>query len=91
MTNCDRASAIAGTPCLAKSADSTTMTVVIGPTFTVAAIAAPLPIGASTTAVTSPIRAAAVASSAVVLVADSPKKSAKINVRFISTSFLPGK
>ncbi|CAB4372203.1 unannotated protein [freshwater metagenome] len=40
----------------------------MGPTFTVAAIAAPLPTGARTTAVTSPIRAAAVASSAVVFV-----------------------
>ena len=89
MTNCESASAIAGTPCAAKSADSTTITDVIGPRFTVAAMAAPLPAGAKTTAVTSPIRAAAVASSVVVFVDVSPKKSAKINVRLISTSFPP--
>ena len=63
---------------------------VIGPWLTVAASAAPLPAGASTTAVTAPMRAPAVASSAVVLLALSPEKSARINTVLISTSSLLG-
>ena len=46
-----------------------TITLLIGPWLTVVARAAPLPAGARTTADTEPIRAAAVANSAVVLVA----------------------
>ena len=88
LTKLASASAIAGTPCFVKSADSTTKTFVIGPWLTVAASAAPLPASAMTTAVTAPIRAATVASSAVVLVALSPAKSAKINTLLISTSSL---
>ena len=62
----------------------------IGPWLTVAASAAPLPLPASTTAVTEPMRAAAVANSAVVLEALSPEKSARINTVLISTSSLLG-
>ena len=54
---------------MAKSADSTIKTLAIGPWLTVAASAAPFPASANTTAVTAPIRAPAVASSAVVLLA----------------------
>jgi len=62
----------------------------MGPWLTVAANAAPFPVPARTTAVTVPIRAPAVASSAVVLVALSPEKSARINTLLISTSSLLG-
>ena len=72
LATCASASAAAGTPHDAKSADSTTSTFAIGPWLTVAASAVPAPGAASTTAVTSPIRAPAVASSAVVLDALSP-------------------
>ena len=66
------------------------MTEEIGPWLTVAARDAPLPLGARTTAVTAPMRAPAVASSAVVLLALSPEKSARINTLLISTSSLLG-
>ena len=88
---CASAFAIAGTPCAAKSSDSITSALAIGPDVRAPARAAPFPAGARTTAVTSPMRAAAVASSAVVLVALSPEKSARINTLLISTSFQTGK
>ena len=62
----------------------------MGPWFTVAASAAPFPLPARTTAVTAPIRAPAVASSAVVLVDLSPEKSTRINTVLISISSLLG-
>ena len=77
------ASAAAATPCVAKSADSTTNTLAIGPCLTVAASVAPAPGAAKTIAVTLALRAAAVANSAVVLVHFSPAKSARINIWLI--------
>ena len=61
---------------------------VIGPRLIAAAYVEPCPTGASTTTVTSPIRAPTVANSAFVLVALAPTKSARINTVLISTSFL---
>ncbi|CAB4957726.1 unannotated protein [freshwater metagenome] len=90
LTKFASASADAATPNWAKSSDSTNNTLAIGPWLTVAASAAPLPLPAKTTAVTEPIRAPAVASSAVVFVALSPEKSARINTLLISTSSLLG-
>ena len=83
------ASEDAATPWDVKSSDSITIISLIGPWFTVAASAAPLPAPARTMAVTVPIRAAAVAISAVVLLAFSPEKSARINTVLISTSSQP--
>ena len=90
LTRFASASADAATPCDAKSSASITITSLMGPWFTVAASAAPFPAPARTTAVTAPIRAPAVANSAVVLVAFSPEKSARINTVLISTSSLLG-
>ena len=90
FATCARASAAAATPCFAISSDSTIAMEVIGPCVRVAAIAAPFPEGANTTAQTEPIRAPTVASSAVVFVATSPWKSARIITVLISTSSLLG-
>ena len=87
---CARTSATAATPLLTKASDSTMTTLATGPLLISAAIAAPFPAGARTTAVTSPIRAPAVANSAFVFVALPLTKSAKINTLLISTSFLLG-
>ena len=84
------ASATAATPCWVKSFASTIAIEEIGPWLSVAAIAAPCPTGAITTAHTSPMRAPTVASSALVLVALPPWKSARIITVLISTSSLLG-
>ncbi len=85
---CASTSATAATPLLTNASDSTRTTLDTGPLLISAAIAAPLPEGARTTAVTSPIRAPTVANSAFVFVAFELTKSAKINTLLISTSFL---
>ena len=66
------------------------ITFAIGPRLIADASDEPWPTGARTTAVTSPMRAPAVANSAFVFVAFVPTKSARINTVLISTSFLLG-